>query len=294
MNVIYKMVGILPMMAFAIAAQDSIDTTVVPLRGAVDNEAAQMKRELRQVISQATVVGVRSAVMGPAVKGAPYSAVEVAANTQTLFDGTHIDRKTETRVYRDSEGRIRRETADEVNIWDPVAGVSYILDPKNQTAHQMVVHSYVGPEIGASGVRVAGDVNFAYVANGPVAASGPLPPPPQSEFFFQGKPATMVMTKGVQKLAGKSESLGNQTIEGVNVTGTRMTSTIEAGAIGNDRPIEIVSESWYSAELQAMVKSTHSDPRTGQETLDLMNISRTEPSADLFQVPAGYQIVNRK
>jgi hypothetical protein len=293
MNVIYKMVGILPMMALAIAAQDSIDTAVVPLRGAVDADVAQMKRELRQVISQATVVGVRSAVMGPAVKGAPYSAMEVAANTQTLFDGTNINHKTETRVYRDSEGRIRRETADEVNIWDPVAGVSYTLDPKNQTARQMMMNSYFGPETSASGAGQAAGLNFAYVANGPTNVSTTLPPL-RSEFIFRSVPEPMVMTKEVQKLAGKSESLGNQTIEGVNATGTRMTSTIEAGEIGNDRPIQIVSESWYSAELQTMVKSTHSDPRTGQETLDLINISRTEPSADLFQVPAGYQMVNRK
>ena len=80
----------------------------------------------------------------------------------------------------------------------------------------------------------------------------------------------------------------------MNATGTRMTSTMAAGAIGNDRPIQIISESWYSPELQTMVKSTHSDPRTGQETFELIDISRTEPSADLFQVPLGYQIVSPK
>jgi len=270
------MLAVIPIMAFAVVAQDSINF-----------EADQMKLQLRQVISQSTVMGVRSAVMGPAVKGAPYSATEVAANAQTLSDGTNIERKTETRAYRDSEGRIRRETGDQVNIWDPVGGVSYFLDSKTQTAQQMKVGSYVGAGGGVGGV------GFAYATGGTLTADSALPlPPPQSAFVFQGQPNMMFITK--EKLAGKSEPLGSQTIEGVNATGTRMTSTIEAGAIGNDRPIQIVSESWYSAELQTMVKSTHSDPRMGQETFELMNVSRTEPNAYLFQVPAGYQIDSPK
>lgn len=264
------MLGIFPMMAFAVAAQDSIETVVVRAQGTFDNEAVQMKQQLRQVISQATVMGVTSAVMGTAVKNAPYSAVEVNENTQTLADGTHIDRKSQTTIYRDSQGRIRRETPDRVTIWDPVAGVSYILESKTQTAHQMKVNSYVGP------------------------AGSALPPPPPAEFVFHGQPNMMFVTKDVQKLAGNSEPLGNQTIDGVNATGTRMTSTIEAGAIGNDRPIQIVSESWYSPELQTMVKTTHNDPRMGQESFELINISRNEPSPDLFQVPPGYQIVSQK
>jgi hypothetical protein len=287
---ILRIAGLLSMMALAAAAQDGIMPTVVPLPGTID--ADQMKLELRQLVSRASVVGVKSAVMGPAVKGAPYSAVEVAENTQVLSDGTHIDRQTQTNVYRDSEGRMRHETPDQVTIWDPVAGVSYILDPKTQAAHKMMVNSYVGPSSGNVGVHVLGSgPDVAYVARGRFGAGGALPLPPPD---FVAEPNLVYMSKDVQRLAGKSESLGSQTIEGVSATGTRMTSTIEVGAIGNDRAIQIVSESWYSPELQTMVKSSHNDPRMGQETFELRNISRTEPSADLFQVPAGYQIVGPK
>jgi hypothetical protein len=87
--------------------------------------------------------------------------------------------------------------------------------------------------------------------------------------------------------------LGQHTIEGVNTEGARITSTIEAGQIGNDRPIQIVDERWYSHELETVVKMTHSDPRSGQETLQLTGISRVEPGPDLFQVPANYQIQGR-
>jgi hypothetical protein len=90
------------------------------------------------------------------------------------------------------------------------------------------------------------------------------------------------------------EPLGKQMIEGVNAAGTRSVSTIEAGAIGNDRPIQVTSESWYSEELQMAVMSKHSDPRTGDESFRVTNINRGEPAAYLFQPPAGYQINEHK
>ena len=77
-------------------------------------------------------------------------------------------------------------------------------------------------------------------------------------------------------------------------TGRAATSTIEAGAIGNDRPIQIVSERWYSPDLQVDVMTRHSDPRMGEEITRLANINRAEPDPGLFQVPAGYQLVEGK
>ncbi len=79
-------------------------------------------------------------------------------------------------------------------------------------------------------------------------------------------------------------------IEGVEAEGTRTTMTIPAGEIGNERPIEIVSERWYSPELQLVVMTRHSDPRSGETTYKLTNINRTEPAKSLFEVPAGYTI----
>jgi hypothetical protein len=90
------------------------------------------------------------------------------------------------------------------------------------------------------------------------------------------------------------ESLGKQMVEGVNADGVREVSTIAAGAIGNDRPFQVSTESWYSAELQMNVMTKHSDPRTGDESFRLTNISRSEPAAYLFQAPTGYQINERK
>jgi hypothetical protein len=86
------------------------------------------------------------------------------------------------------------------------------------------------------------------------------------------------------------EDLGEQHIEGVLAKGTRTTSTIPAGALDNEQPIRIVSEEWFSSELQVLVMTKHSDPRVGETTYRLTNVSRTEPEKSLFELPAGYRL----
>jgi hypothetical protein len=259
--------------------------------------------DVENSLRQAKVMAIGAAVMGPAVKNAPYSAVEVTESTQMLADGNRIHQETQVPVYRDSEGRVRRENSpDQVMIWDPVANVSYMLNPKTQTARKMPLGMNVAYAFADGGVGGGGKVvTFAAGGGGkPVAFDAgpgmPLPPLP-------GGPATRVITRefGMQTFLGKippiapkSESLGKQTIEGVAAEGTRLTSTIEAGVIGNDRPIDSVSENWYSPDLQTLVKSTHTDPRTGEETFQLVNITRVEPPSTLFQVPPEFRMVYGK
>jgi hypothetical protein len=95
---------------------------------------------------------------------------------------------------------------------------------------------------------------------------------------------------GARENNAKKASLGKQLIEGVEAEGTRTTITIPAGEIGNERAIEIVSERWYSSELQTVVMTRHSDPRFGETTYKLTNISRTEPDHSLFELPSGYTL----
>jgi hypothetical protein len=91
-----------------------------------------------------------------------------------------------------------------------------------------------------------------------------------------------------------TEDLGTQVIEGVTALGTRVTTTIPAGAIGNEQPIQITSERWYSPDLQTVVLSKLNDPRIGETTHKLTNITRGEPDPTLFQVPAGYTVQESK
>jgi hypothetical protein len=88
----------------------------------------------------------------------------------------------------------------------------------------------------------------------------------------------------------RTEGLGQRTIQGLTAEGTRITTTIPVGAIGNDRPIQVVSERWYSPELQVNIYTERHDPRTGDVVFQLTNIRRIEPGKAVFDVPAGYVI----
>jgi hypothetical protein len=123
------------------------------------------------------------------------------------------------------------------------------------------------------------------------------------DVFFANRPAAGVASlgaAGAQVMIYKSgtgagntpsvEQLGSKIIEGVQADGTRTTITIPAGQMGNDRPIDIVDEQWRSSELQVTVLSRHNDPRMGETVYSLTNISRSEPSPTLFQVPPDYTI----
>jgi hypothetical protein len=212
---------------------------------------------------------------GKVVKGAPFSATANSETTQKLQDGTTIDRTTSSTVYRDSQGRVRREVTlsgfgplqtsgkphTMITIGDPVAGVHYMLDPEQKVAHKMTPHK------GGKGGGFSGD---------------------NAQAFEQKMQKRMAKQEAEGTL--KKESLGTQTINGMNAEGTRITHTIPAGQIGNDKPIQIVFERWYSPDLQIVVKSTRSDPRFGTTTYALTNVQRTEPAAALFTVPPDYTV----
>jgi hypothetical protein len=259
---------------------------------------------------------------GKLVKGAPYSAEAVTETVQTLGDGNRIVNKSSALIYRDSEGRTRREytfkaigalpiedAPQMVSINDPVAGVNYSLDTRSKTAHKMAPMQFKfkissdgeKPPEGA-GVRVGPERTEMRIERSPVPPGGTaervevLP-----EVFVRHAPGPGV-SAGVGggvvmqwKAAGskkdaKVENLGKQTVEGVEAEGSRTTFTIPAGEVGNERAIEIVSESWYSPELQVIVMSRNSDPRVGETTYRLTNINRAEQPKSLFEVPGDFTV----
>jgi hypothetical protein len=207
------------------------------------------------------------------VKGAPYQAEATTEITQRLADGNRIVRKTTSSVARDSEGRTRREGGlaalgpfpgghqppRHVFIQDPVAGVAWVLEPDEKVARKL-------PR--------PGDLH-----------EGP-PPVPGGGTMFEKR----IQKRKERMSKGESESLGTQTLEGVEVEGTRRRFSIPAGEIGNEKPIEVVSERWYSKELQTVVMSRHDDPRMGETTYRLTNLTRGEPDHALFEVPSNYTI----
>jgi hypothetical protein len=252
---------------------------------------------------------------GRTVKGAPYTGEGVTEFTQTLADGTRIKRQSSSKFARDGEGRTRYEhtlaslgpwaPAGEaptmVTIHDPVSNTSYMLNDKDKIARKMksLIIEKMEAAAGAGGGRGAiavqsgsikmrtrteatEDVVFEkHVTVHGATAGVPVPPPA----FAGGQ----VMLYRSSKNA-KTESLGKQAIEGLVCDGTREIHTIPAGEVGNDRPIETVTERWYSPELQVMVMSRTNDPMSGETVYRLTNVRRAEPDKSLFQVPQGYTV----
>ena len=227
------------------------------------------------------------------VTGAPYSADVATDVVQPLADGNRIERHTTSSVARDGRGRVRREqqlTAigpilPQVNgriitIMDPVARVSYSLDPARRVAMRSPL-----PDIKRlqTVVKRGDGVARAAVAAG-VAAGVPAP---GVSGAIRGAEVVAMKEAGNNV---RTESLGTAQIEGIEAQGTRSVVTIEAGTIGNQAPIEIVSEQWFSPEIGEVVLSRRSDPRFGETTYRLRNIVRAEPSPELFEVPADYTV----
>lgn len=211
---------------------------------------------------------------GKVVKGAPFSATATSETTSTLQDGSVLHRTSQVSMFRDSLGRSRREATFSgfgplsasgapkkmVMISDPVAGVHFMLDDEQKVAHKSALHVHGG--------------------DGANAESTPA---------FAGKMQERIQQEEANGLL-KIESLGTQTINGVAAEGTRTTHIIPAGQIGNEKPLQIVSERWYSADLQIVLKSTRTDPRFGTTTYTVTNLQRTEPAATLFTVPSEYTV----
>jgi len=220
---------------------------------------------------------------GKVVTGAPFSAVAVGETKQILADGTTITRKFQSNLFRDTQGRFRKEVTmpaigplaasgkkprSFIVIHDPVAGGGFILDPDEKVAHKIPAKADIlagpnGPGHPAKFEKFAADAdgNMKYKRLGP------------------GSDAN-----------AKKESLGTQAINGVSAEGTRYTRTIPVGEIGNDKTLTIVREEWYSPDLQIIVQSRHSDPMFGETTYAVTNIQRTAPSNALFAVPSDYTI----
>jgi hypothetical protein len=253
---------------------------------------------------------------GKVVKGVPYSAQAVTESVQVLADGNRIVRKSSASVYRDSEGRTRRDQSvgnigpyavagappQTIFINDPVANVNYILDPRSHTARKMSfvyldrpgnrmqgakatmiqvtppasIEERQAVEIAAAEVAGTGEVK----ARRPMAKAGVAG---EIGGAIGGGPSGNWIKK-----EPVVEALGKQLIEGVEAEGTRSTLTIAAGEIGNELPIQIISERWHSPELQQVVMSKHSDPRFGETTYRLTAINRAEPARTLFEIPSEY------
>ena len=234
------------------------------------------------------------------VPNAPFSADAETEFTQVLGDGNRIERRYSSTMARDSQGRTRRDeeialvgplavdgpSPRLVTILDPVAGHSFTLDDSQKIAYRNPMAFAKLKETHA----------YAYAADQKGTAVWFTEAGGHTAWTATDKAKVATAVRGQKPFVGDAgakvttESLGTKSIEGVMVEGTRTTSTIPAGAIGNLMPIEVVSERWYSRDLQMPVLITRKDPRSGESVYRLRNIVKAEPPPDLFTIPSDYQI----
>jgi hypothetical protein len=216
------------------------------------------------------------------VRDQPYSATTETELSRTLSDGTHINRKmAETKMYRDSAGRTRTErympawvanassngnppVPISVFIRDPVAGVSYMLNPRDHTARQGRV--FIPKDDGTN------------QTGGTVVQVGPRTPPSRPD-----RPRPKV----------KVQDLGTQVMDGLDVVGQKITTTVPVNFEGNDQPFDIVTERWFSPELETYILIKRFDPLSGENTMKTTILNRTEQDITLFQVPPDYTITQQ-
>jgi hypothetical protein len=217
--------------------------------------------------------------------GAPFSAIETTQRILPLADGTRAQQtEDDILLYRDSAGRTRVEFPSprgpirgpaEATIVDPVAGFRYQFNSRDK-----IVRRYALP---------------------PTRPAVPAQPPPPGivvEPEVEGVVSTHLVMDGAVRGIGAavdhfkttSEYLGKHKIEEVLAGGRRVTTTLEAGAVGNQAEMVVTDERWFSEQLGVLVWTRMSDPRFGDTSRLLVDIRVAEPDAALFVPPADYTI----
>jgi hypothetical protein len=209
------------------------------------------------------------------VVGAPFSAVGTSSETTTFADGNRVVRTTKTNYFRDAQGRTRVERQmmgmmgasnafpPMPTIFDPITGEMYHLNPQQRTADQFP--SFVKqPAVQA-----------------PVQAP-PIQPGlnvPQLNMGFGGLPGAY---------ESKTTDLGEKFVDGLRVEGTKLEYTVPVNTFGNEKPVKVVAEQWFSPELGVIVASSQRATIGMQSTYKLENIERAEQDSSLFVVPSDY------
>lgn len=196
-----------------------------------------------------------------AIPGKPFSARTSTEWTRTLEDGSTVKLHLEANLARDGQGRMyreRRSFVPEGSNQRSVLKEILLYDPLQRTLTTCVIKARI-----CSITTYHPQLTFTTIPAGP---------------FAQG---TRYLTR---------ENLGTNTIDGLDVTGTRETITINPGVVGNQKPLVSTREFWYSADLETNLAVTRNDPREGMQVIQLSYISRYEPEPEKLQVPAGFTV----
>jgi hypothetical protein len=206
---------------------------------------------------------VRTRIEGidiPSIPNAPFTARVTVTWDEPLAGGGKVSRKYYTMVARDSRGRVHRETRGFVpadsNEEPPLRSMT-ILDPVSSSRT----------------VCTQASMSCAQGAFHPRLESPGIPE------------ALPVSSGNVTR-----ENLGQRTMLGLSVTGTRETGSSVAGSHGSSRIALSHTEVWYSADLHIALSVIRNSPQIGQVTLTVAELTRAEPDPSWFAPPSGFEL----
>ena len=201
----------------------------------------------------------------PGIAGAPFSLHAALETSHQLPDGTTVTHKSTMFIARDSQGRIYRERRRIVPADNPGEAQligKIVIDAVAKTRTDCILMQRI--------CRIT---------------ALQTPPPAPVEPVGPSKTGAFYLTR---------ENLGASTVDDVEVQGTREIRTWNPGAFGNDHPVAVTKESWYSPRLQINLTVTRYDPRTGTQKITVSDLSLSDPDPSQFALPPGFRVIDER
>lgn len=211
--------------------------------------------------------GVMQSIFVPPILSAPFTLTLSTDWSRPLGNGGTMTLSNQRHIARDSHDRIYQERWVLVPKDGPIKStlnVIQVMDPAQHTLHTCFVARKTCELVT---YNLLSTTNY----EPHIGISGPLP-----------------NNSGNRTV----ESLGVADTAGVSTTGTRTTVTFNPGQLGNDRPMVTTREFWYSPHLGLNLRSDVEDPRSGHQVFRASEVTTSEPDPRLFEVPAGYRVVD--
>lgn len=201
--------------------------------------------------------------------GAPFSFTLHAEWIRPIGNGGTMTLVNQRHIVRDSRGRIYQERWMLVPKDGDVKSVMttiQITDPEQHTWYNCIVSTKVC------------DLFFYRLS--------------ATDTFVPYTAPTAQAPNGASK--HEHEDLGAGSSEGEVTHGYRETTTIQPRILGNDKPMVITREFWWSPRLAVNLLSTVDNPLTGKQIFTAKDLSISEPDPSYFQVPADYKVIDRR
>jgi hypothetical protein len=212
---------------------------------------------------------VLESIVIPPLANAPFSGTLATEWARPMADGGTYTLANKRRIVRDSAGRIYEER--------------WMLVPKGSNV-----------ESSMNFIQIADPNNhtlYTCDTSKKICDLTQYRPPQSATFEGDETPPHPFQTKDASQTV---DDLGMKNLLGVDTVGTRQTTTVKSGVVGNDRPFKIVLEFWHSPRLGFNLQSIRSDPRLGTQTFTITELETTEPDPHLFTIPEGYQVVDQQ